>query len=280
MTDAALPTMSETVEVGVDRATAFTIFTEEFDEWWGNGPIDAWDSSRVVAHRIEPEEGGRLLEVYADDVLELARITVWEPPDRLCWTSSVDDALIEVTFEEVPAGGTRVRVTGTATTPNAGAGFAVVRMAPQWLPRHVGRRETQTSRPSLGRLNIVLHSREPAAMGRWLVDTFGFSSPADIPAEEPTDPEQTWIELRVGAGEAAIILWGAEGNVSIDTADPMPWVYVDDLDAHLARAEQAGAAIVSPITHHGFRSYTAADPEGRHWLFAQAPPSVIGGRHH
>ncbi len=28
------------------------------------------------------------------------------------------------------------------------------------------------------------------------------------------------------------------------------------------------AAIVSPITEHGFRSYTAADCEGGHWVFA------------
>jgi uncharacterized glyoxalase superfamily protein PhnB len=56
----------------------------------------------------------------------------------------------------------------------------------------------------------------------------------------------------------------------------MPWVFVHDLDAHLAQAEKAGATIVSPIVHHGFRSYTAADCEGRHWVFAQAPPSVTG----
>jgi len=53
-------------------------------------------------------------------------------------------------------------------------------------------------------------------------------------------------------------------------------VYVDDLDAHLAHAENAGATIVSPITHHGFRSYTAADCEGRYWLFAQAAPTIGG----
>jgi len=49
-----------------------------------------------------------------------------------------------------------------------------------------------------------------------------------------------------------------------------PFVYVDDLDAHLLHAEAAGATIVSPITEHGFRSYVAADGEGRNWVFAQA----------
>ena len=69
-----LPTMSETVEVDVDQVTAFKVFTEEFDEWWGNGPIDAWDSSRVIEHRIEQEPGGRVLEIYSDGVLELGQI--------------------------------------------------------------------------------------------------------------------------------------------------------------------------------------------------------------
>ena len=99
MSETTLPTMSETVEVDVDQVTAFKVFTEEFDEWWGNGPIDAWDSSRVIEHRIEQEPGGRVLEIYADGVLELGQISVWEPPRRLSWTSSVDDVRIDVTFE-------------------------------------------------------------------------------------------------------------------------------------------------------------------------------------
>ena len=59
MTQSTMPTMSETVDVDVDPMTAFTVFTDEFEQWWGNGPIDAWDSSRVVSRRIEPGVGGR-----------------------------------------------------------------------------------------------------------------------------------------------------------------------------------------------------------------------------
>ena len=83
------------------------------------------------------------------------------------------------------------------------------------------------------------------------------------------------MELRVGGG-SAIILWALEDGGAVSAADHLPWVFVDDLDAHLARAEAAGATIVSPIVHHGFRSYTAADCEGRHWVFAQAPPTIRG----
>jgi uncharacterized glyoxalase superfamily protein PhnB len=271
--------MSESIEVEVDQATAFKIFTEELDDWWGNGPNDAWDSSRVVEHRIEPGLDGRLLEVYDDGSLELGRITVWDPPEQVSWNSSVDDVRIEVSFEQLAGGGTRVRVVGTAFSSGAGEGLAVVRMAPQWLPRHLARRSAGTTRPALGRLHLVLRYREPAATGRWLAEVFGFETPADIPGDEPTDPDQTWIELRTGDGRAAIILWGLDSDTPVSpAADPMPWIYVDDLDAHLARTEGAGAVIISPVTQHGFRSYTAADREGRHWLFAQAPASLRGDR--
>lgn len=271
----ATPAMSEVVEVDVDPATAFRVFTEELEDWWGNGPIDAWDSSRVAGRRIEPGVGGRLLELYSDDALELGRVTVWEPGARLSWTSSVDDVTIDVTFEPLAGGRTRVRVDGTATGPNAGDGFSFVRMTPQWLPRHLARRAEGRPRPPLGRLHLVLRYEKPAAAARWLVGAFGFDPPGDIPEDEP-DPERTWVELRVGDGAAAIILWGLEAGGAVSASDHLPWVYVDDLDAHLARAEAAGATIVSPIVHHGFRSYTAADCEGRQWVFAQAPPDPAG----
>ena len=32
--------------------------------------------------------------------------------------------------------------------------------------------------------------------------------------------------------------------------------------------------IDTPITEHGFRSYTAADCDGRHWVFAQSGPRL------
>jgi hypothetical protein len=277
MTQQTTPTMSEAVDVDVDPATAFAAFTGELEQWWGNGPIDAWDSSRVVGRRLEPGVGGRLLEVYADDVLELGRVTAWEPGVRVSWTSSVDDVTIDVTFEPHGDGRTRVRVDGTATGPNAAAGFAFVRMTPQWLPRHLARRAAGRTRPPLGPLHVVLRSATPAATARWLVEAFGFETPGDIPEAEPP-PEQTWIELRVGDGSGAVFLWGVEPGDSAGAGGALPWVYVDDLDAHLARAEVAGATIVSPVVHHGFRSYTAADCEGRHWVFAQAPPAPAGVR--
>ncbi|MCB9898729.1 MAG: VOC family protein [Planctomycetes bacterium] len=46
--------------------------------------------------------------------------------------------------------------------------------------------------------------------------------------------------------------------------------YVDDVDAHHARAVAAGAEIVQPLEtkFYGDRSYGAKDPDGHTWYFA------------
>lgn len=47
------------------------------------------------------------------------------------------------------------------------------------------------------------------------------------------------------------------------------YCYVDDVDAHYARAIEAGATITAePHEEHGLRRYRASDPEGHRWVFA------------
>jgi uncharacterized glyoxalase superfamily protein PhnB len=56
----------------------------------------------------------------------------------------------------------------------------------------------------------------------------------------------------------------------------VPWVvdgvlvYVDDVDAHFARAKAAGATILTPV-EEGYpgRRYRAEDLEGHRWMFMQ-----------
>src|SRR5687768_12187292 len=103
--------VSSEVEVAVDPTTAFTAFTEEMDLWWVRGPINFWsDGGRVVEVRCERGVGGRIMEVLDDpaarEVLERARITLWEPGARLAWVSSLDDVQTEVSFVATD-GGTR-----------------------------------------------------------------------------------------------------------------------------------------------------------------------------
>jgi uncharacterized glyoxalase superfamily protein PhnB len=57
------------------------------------------------------------------------------------------------------------------------------------------------------------------------------------------------------------------------TVGPTSQVYVivDDVDAHHARATQAGARIVEDLNDlpFGHRRYGCADPQGHEWYFAQ-----------
>jgi len=49
-------------------------------------------------------------------------------------------------------------------------------------------------------------------------------------------------------------------------------VYVDDIDAHFARASAAGARILSSLEDNsgaGQRQYRAEDVEGHRWMFAE-----------
>ncbi len=105
------------VEVAVDPVTAFAIFTDEIGRWWRPGPINWYDSARAIDIRFEPGVGGRWLEIYdvaGADVLEIGRITVWEPGVRLVLLYrdggyDLDGTEVEVQFAPID-GGTRVTI--------------------------------------------------------------------------------------------------------------------------------------------------------------------------
>lgn len=260
-----MSTMSTEIDVAVGPERAFEAFTDEYDQWWGNGPIDAYESWRLVERRIEPGVGGRIVEDNGDQIRVLGTITEWDPGRRLAWTTP-SGVSYSVTFDATDTG---TRVVVSAEVPHgadAVADLSMLRMAEQWFPRHLQRVQDGRDRPDLGRLHLVLRSPRPAGTARWLVDAFGLEPTGDLP-DHDGDAESTWIELRAGTG--FVVLWcDPEATPGTDS----PFVYVDDLDAHLERAREAGATIVEPIAEHGFRAYTAADAEGRRWVFAQAGP--------
>ena len=260
------------VEVGVDPMTAFAAFTEEIDSWWVRGPINFFDSGRAVAMRIEPDVGGRVLEVYDDsraDALELGRITVWEPGARLVYRSLVDDTEIDVRFEAVE-GGTRVRVTQTLLPDGERALFFWPNVV-RWLVPWCVQRDAGRPRPrEIARLSVALYYEDPAQAARWLARVFQLGSWSGIPAAGEEPP---WIELHHGA--VAILLFRLDRRRGEESpVTHVPWAYVDDLDAHFAHTQAAGATIVSEIEQHGYRAYTAEDLEGRRWTFAQARPTM------
>jgi uncharacterized glyoxalase superfamily protein PhnB len=279
---ATLSRVSE-VDVAADPHTAFTAFTDELDLWWVRGPINAYDSGRLVEMRCEPGVGGRILEVYdaeSGDGLELARITVWEPGSRVAWKSSLDDVTVDVRFEP-SATGTVVRLEATVSEGGEDrGGSSFVAVSPAWFGAWMRRRDTAPrGRPDLARVALTLHYARPAAAARWLADVFGFESPSPVPeGEDPLTDEKygfPWIEFHIG--NASLVLEPLDGP-PVDHAQVthVPWVFVDDVEAHLARTREKGATIVQDLQSHGFTSYVALDLEGRRWRFAQARPTQPG----
>jgi hypothetical protein len=276
------------VEVAVDPAAAFKAFTEEMDCWWVRGPINFYDAGRVVEVRCESGVGGRIGEVLDDrasgPMREKARITVWEPGVRLCWMSSVDDVATEVRFE--PAGaGTRVVV--EHRIPAGGrddGGTAWSRVVPLWFGRWCARRDwAPGEQADIARLALGLYYARPAAAAHWLADTFGLEPVSELPSQPdplPSGPHGgPWIELRAGNASLMIFQLEAGSRAGADRAAGaahVPWIYVDDLDAHLAHAEQAGATILSRKDWPWLPTYVTADLEGNRWTFAQARPTQRG----
>jgi uncharacterized glyoxalase superfamily protein PhnB len=271
---------SSIVEVAADPLTAFIAFTDELDVWWVRGPINAYDSGRLVEMRCERGVGGRILEVYDADTgegLELARITVWEPGRHLAWKSSLDDVTIDVRFDPT-ASGTIVRLEATVSEGGEDrGGSSFVTVTPSWFGAWMARRNEAPRRShDLARFAITLHYARPAAAARWLSDAFGFESPSPLPeGEDPLVDEQygfPWIEFHVG--NASLMIEPLAGPpVDHARVTHVPWVFVDDLEAHLSRARSHNAMIVQEIESHGFTSYVALDLEGRRWRFAQARPT-------
>jgi uncharacterized glyoxalase superfamily protein PhnB len=275
MTEAQPRSAASEVEVALDPREAFDVFTDEMDLWWVRSPISFFDSARAVAQRCERGIGGRLLEIYDEatgDALELGRITVWEPGARLGWQSAVDDVIVDVTFRETAAGRTTVRV--EARIPAGGkdmGGTAWVRVGPPWFGAWCARRMRAPHEVrDLARLAVAVYYAKPGAAARWLADVFGFDLVGDVPGHDDDPP---WTEFHIG--DAALLLFKRDepmGEGFLPTH--IPWVFVDDVEAHCARAAAHGATIVEPIHQHGYRAYVAEDLEGHRWTFAQARPTM------
>jgi uncharacterized glyoxalase superfamily protein PhnB len=276
-------TVSSQVEVVVDAATAFRAFTEEMDLWWVRGPINFWsDGGRVVEVRCEPGVGGRIMEVLDDPtagtVLERARITRWEPGALLAFASALDDVQTEVTF--VPTeGGTRVKV--EHLIPAGGqdkGGTAWSRVVPNWFGDWCAKRDrVPHEQIDVARLSLGIYYARPAAAARWLAEVFGFESSVDLPEGSDPLPEghygHPWIEFRIG--NAVLNVFKLDGERSGDVRTHVPWVYVDDLEAHFAHAKGNGATIVEEVhSYPGSSVYVADDLEGNRWTFSQARPAM------
>ena len=117
----------------------------------------------------------------------------------------------------------------------------------------------------------------------WLERAFGFRERRDQRHEEDgtithaeLELDGATIYLATPAGYASPRTLRAESEAARRAYDN-PWVIdghfveVDDLAAHHERARAAGATILREPEEpgHGFRIYSAEDPEGHRWMFGQ-----------
>ena len=119
------------------------------------------------------------------------------------------------------------------------------------------------------RVTPYLYYQDVAAALRFLADAFGFRDKLRMPG---SDGKIAHAEMTLGDG---LVMMGCPGA---DYRNPKRlgqttqslYVYVDDVDAHCARAKKAGAKIINEPEDqfYGDRRYGAEDPEGHHWFFA------------
>jgi uncharacterized glyoxalase superfamily protein PhnB len=101
----------------------------------------------------------------------------------------------------------------------------------------------------------------------WLTKTFGFTE--HYRYGEP-DGRVQGAQMRLG--DAWIMLNGARPGRSSPAQSGLGTqsltVFVEDVDAHFARAKAEGARIVEDLheTPYGERQYGVLDLEGHHWL--------------
>ena len=116
----------------------------------------------------------------------------------------------------------------------------------------------------------LVYSDAPAAI-EFLTEAFGFEERYRFPT-----PDGRVGHAELGYGDSVLML--ASVFEDMDHASPRDLpahhgsvhCYVDDVDAHCARAQAAGARITSQPEDkfYGDRVYTAEDPEGHQWSFA------------
>ena len=111
---------------------------------------------------------------------------------------------------------------------------------------------------------------DAAAALDWLSNAFGFRETTRLEASGSVNH----AEMAVGRDGGEIFLGAPGGGFknpkNSGHRSAVVYVYVDDVDAHFARAKEAGARIIAEPAdqEYGERRYAAEDPEGHQWYFA------------
>lgn len=134
--------------------------------------------------------------------------------------------------------------------------------------------------PGWPRISSALYYDDPKAAIAWLCDAFGFEVQLLV---EGDDGSVVHSELVFGGG--LVMVSAPKPDRFPQTRSPSQvdgantqnmMVYVDDIEAHLARAKAAGAVVLGELETHDYgddhwadRGYECRDLGGHHWWFYQ-----------
>lgn len=123
---------------------------------------------------------------------------------------------------------------------------------------------------------LYYHEVEDAL--RWLENAFGFRERAK---ETIRAPSGLVVHSAMDHGDALFMLGKPSGEYrnpkELEVRTQNTYIYVDDIEAHFARAKGAGARLLTDgieDAFYGDRRYGAEDVEGHHWYFAQKVRAV------
>jgi len=123
---------------------------------------------------------------------------------------------------------------------------------------------------NMPRITPYLYYEDVSGALDWLVNAFGFRERMRMPGP---DGKIGHAEMELAEG---VVMMGRPGPdyrspKRLGQVTQNVYVYVDDVDKHFERAKRAGATILSEPTDqfYGDRHYSAQDPEGHLWYFAQ-----------
>ena len=125
----------------------------------------------------------------------------------------------------------------------------------------------------------TLRYRDAHAAIDWLERAFGFRRHFVVPDGEGgvAHAQRTFGSGMIMLGSAREDEFGQMQRPPESADAPVsqsPYVIVTDVDAHHARAVEAGADIVMPLEDKGYggRGYGCRDPEGNLWSFGSYDP--------
>lgn len=121
--------------------------------------------------------------------------------------------------------------------------------------------------PNTQRIVPYLSYKKGKSAIDFLAKAFGFEVRGVLPG-----PGEAVMHAELALGDAVIYLGTPEGyepRRALKDRHGSVLVYVDDVDAHCARAREAGAKVTSEPADmfYGDRVYNATDLEGQQWFF-------------